>query len=133
MKKYVTGALVMGVLFSACEKEPGVGGKAEIRGHVYTVEYDDFTEQPTGVAYYTPEHRVYIVYGDNDHFDDDTRTGPDGEFRFSWLRKGSYRVFTYSECHPDSCDSGVKEVRFSVEIEDRKEVRELPDLVIENW
>tara|TARA_B100000809_G_scaffold266703_1_gene330874 strand:+ start:3975 stop:4736 length:762 start_codon:yes stop_codon:yes gene_type:complete len=41
---------------------------------------------------------VYIIYGDDDDiFDDNVKTNFDGTFKFSNLRKGSYKVFAYSK------------------------------------
>jgi hypothetical protein len=41
---------------------------------------------------------VYIIYGDEDDiFDDNVKTNYDGTFKFSNLRKGSYKVFAYSK------------------------------------
>ena len=119
------------ILSGSCTKEPGEGGKAEIRGSVYTVEYNSNSGQPTGVEYFTPEARVYITYGDHDFYDDDLRTGPDGLFVFSWLRKGKYTVFTYSEC--PTCPSGQEVVSATVDISDRKGVIELPPFTVANY
>lgn len=121
------------VLFTACNKEPGEGGKAEIHGIVYEQLYNDNTGVPIGDPYPIAEHRVYIIYGDGDYADDDTRTEPDGTFRFPWLRKGDYRVYVVSECDPDICESGTKGIYASVEIGERKEVVEMDTLFIENW
>ena len=121
----------LAVALWGCRKEPGEGGLAEIRGSVYVVEYDDNTGQPTGDEYFAPEARVYIVYGDHDFHDDDVRTGPDGLFVFSWLRKGDSKVFTYSEC--PTCPSGTEQVSRQVTIDKRKEVITVPTLVIEEW
>ena len=120
------------LLFSGCSKEPGEGGKALIRGTVYAVEYNDNTGQPTGNEFYVPEYRVYIRYGDGDFYDDDTRTGPNGEFEFRWLRKGTYTVFTYSEC-PEDCESGVELVSRTVEITEKKGESTLPVFEVQLW
>ncbi len=124
--------VLLAALLPACSKEPGEGGKALIRGHVYAVDYNDNTGQPTGAAYYMPECRVYIRYGDGEFYDDDVRTGPSGEYEFRWLRPGDYTVFTYSEC-PMDCDSGVELVSHSVHIGGNRDAVDVPDLNIENW
>ena len=80
LRPFLPLALALPLLFCGCSKEPGEGGKALIRGTVYAVEYNDNTGQPTGNEFYVPEYRVYIRYGDGDFYDDDTRTGPNGEF-----------------------------------------------------
>ena len=118
-------------LLGGCKKEEGIGGKAEIRGKVYAVEYDNNTGNPTGDEYYVPEARVYIVYGDHEFYDDDTRTGPDGLYKFSWLRKGSYTIFVYSEC--PTCNGEFEVVSKTVEVKDKKDVVDVPTLNIEVW
>jgi hypothetical protein len=122
-------------LLSGCAKEPGVGGKAEIRGYVLRQDINNNTGQPIGDPYPYPEARVYVVYGDHDFYDDDIRTGPDGLFVFSWLRKGDYKVYTYGECDPLSpdCSSGVVAVSRSVQISDKSEVVTVPTLTANNW
>lgn len=41
---------------------------------------------------------IFIIYGDGDDIhDDDIKSNFDGTFKFDNLRKGSYRVFAYSE------------------------------------
>lgn len=119
-------------LLPACSKEPGEGGKALIRGQVYAVGYNDNTGQPTGDAYFIPEYRVYIRYGDGSFYDDDTRTGPSGEYEFRWLRPGSYTIFTYSEC-PNDCESGVELVSRSVEIGGNRDAVDVPLITVEVW
>lgn len=119
-------------LLPACSKEPGEGGKALIRGQVYAVGYNDNTGQPTGDAYFIPEYRVYIRYGDGSFYDDDTRTGPSGEYEFRWLRPGSYTIFTYSEC-PNDCESGVELVSRTVEIGGNRDAVDVPLITVEVW
>lgn len=132
MKQLAKGLAVLVILgVTACGKEPGEGGRAEIRGRVVEQRYNNNTGQPVGPVYAVPERQVYIIYGDGTFHDDDVRTGPDGTFRFPWLRKGDYTVYTISECDDfDGCTFAV-EVRTSVG--DRKEVVDVGDLRVENW
>lgn len=124
-----------GLLFalSACSKEPGEGGKAEIRGVVYQQEYNENTGQAVGVPVPVGDHRVFIIYGDGLYYDDDVRTGPDGQFRFPWLRKGTYKVYTFSECRENTCDGDQYAVYRTVEIGGRKDAVEVPMITIEWW
>lgn len=131
MRAILAGLTCAAVLFTACKKEPGEGGKAEIHGIVYEQRYNNTTHQPQGDPYPIAEQRVYIIYGTGDYADDDTRTEPDGTFRFAWLRKGDYRVYSVSEC--DTCASGTKGIYVDVEIGDRKEVVNADPITIENW
>ena len=116
-----------------CSKDPGEGGKAEIRGRVIEQRYNN-NGVAQGVPYPIAEQNVYIIYGDASEGafpDDNVDSGPDGSFRFKWLRKGSYTIYTISEC--DDCDSGEKTIYAYVELSDRKEVAEVGDLLVENY
>ncbi|MEO8069376.1 MAG: hypothetical protein ABI599_16880 [Flavobacteriales bacterium] len=119
------------LIATSCTKEPGVGGKAEIRGRVFITEYDNNTGQPNGNTYFAPDYRVYVIYGDNDFYDDNVDTDPDGLFVYSWLRKGKYTVFTYSDC--PTCESGVEVVSKSVEIGGKKDVVDVGTFEVEKW
>jgi hypothetical protein len=119
------------LLLSGCTKEPGEGGKALIRGTILQQDINNNTGQPTGDPYPAQEQKVYIIYGDNDYFDDDIDTDPEGNYEFRWLRKGSYTLFVYSEC--PTCAGGQEVKRVTVEIGDKKEVLEVPTITIANW
>ncbi len=119
------------LLSASCKKEPGVGGKAEIRGHVFETLWDDNTNQPAGPGYFVGDHKVYIVYGDNDYFDDDVDTDPSGLFVYSWLRKGKYTLFTYSEC--PTCPGEVEVFSKTVEVGENKEVVDVGTFEVEKW
>lgn len=137
MKRASIWIAVMTLICTSCTKDPGIGGKATIRGKVRVVDYNDNTCLPTGDEYYGAEERVYIIYGDNGFYDDDVRTDPNGLFEFRWLRKGDYTIFVYSDCPgggcPDQCPSGTKPISVSTTIGKNKEEVELGDIVVENW
>jgi hypothetical protein len=79
--------------------------------------------------YFLPNEDVFIIYGDaDDIYDDDTKTNYDGSFQFKNLRKGSYRVFAYT--NDASSPSGVAPVIKSVEISSNKEEVEVETIVV---
>ena len=125
---------LIGLFLSGCKKEPGEGGKSEIRGYVYRQDVAG-NGSPIGDPYPYPEARVYIIYGDHDFYDDDIRTGPDGLFVFSWLRKGSYRVYTFSECDPNDpdCVSEVVPVYATADVDGKDEVKNVGTLTSINF
>lgn len=129
MRTTLYGLLAAALLFPACKKEPGEGGKAEIRGIVLRQDVNA-AGQPLGDPYPYQEARVYIAYGDHDFHDDDVRTGPDGLYVFSWLRRGDYRVYTFGEC---DCPGGSVAVERTVTISDKKDVMTVPTITVENW
>lgn len=131
MRSLLLGPPVLAAMLSACNKEPGDGGRAEIRGVVYEQRYNASTNLPIGEAYPIAEQRVYIIYGDGEYADDDTRTEPDGGFRFPWLRKGDYRVYAVSECNDyQNCTVGVFA---EASISGRKDVVKVDTILIRNY
>lgn len=123
--------ILLAFSFQSCSKDPGEGGRAEIQGRVIEQRYNNNTQQPVGSPYPKAEQRVYIIYGDGEFHDDDVRTGPDGRFRFPWLRKGDYTVYTISECGQyTGCTMSVSA---SANIADRKELVDVGDLQIQQW
>ena len=118
------------LLLSACTKEPGVGGKNTITGVIIKEEYteagNDFV-----TSYPALEERVYIIYGDNAVFADETRTNYDGSFRFDYLYKGDYSIFVYSECL--ACPGGVEPIFIDIELEQRKEIFETDTIYVKKF
>lgn len=113
----------------SCRKGPGVGGKNEIKGRILIHQYDPtFTTKVS--EYYAQEEDVYIVYGDDDFYADDLKTHFDGTFSFPYLLKGEYTIYVYSKDSSFNDPSGkvIREVK--VNLEKRKEVVDLGDIVI---
>ncbi len=125
---YVLACISLLGLITGCAKEPGIGGRGEIQGRIME------QHQGEGDLYPRPDHEVYIVYGDGTTEDDNVRTGPDGRFRFPWLRKGEYRIYTFSECEDlTACPGGTVAVIREVDLIQRKDLVDVGDLNIMNW
>ena len=75
-----TGAFI----FSACEKQPGSGGDASIKGSVFVTHYNstftEFISEYPGADIY-----VYIIYGDNISYGQRIKTNYQGDFEFKYL------------------------------------------------
>ena len=102
------------IVFLACQKEAGEGGTSSITGKVITYELSHFDVPGTNQRvdtlryYYHADEEVYIIYGDEDnYYDDSYETSFDGSFRFENLRKGMYTVFIYSDCESDTIGLAV--------------------------
>lgn len=130
MKLVPVMALAGALLLSACSKDAGEGGKGEIQGVIHQQEYNKNTGQIIGVPIPVAEQRVYIRYGEDTFASDDVRTEPDGSYRFPWLRKGSYTVYTYSECLENTCDGNQYAIYSTVEIGSRKDLVQVPLITI---
>jgi len=117
------------LIISSCSKEEGEGGRASITGKVYAKNYNaSFTQLLS--EYYAPEEEVYIIYGDNQFYDDKIKTDPNGVFEFKHLRKGNYTIFVYSKDTTFTIASGVEAKYRNAEIKDKEEIVELPDFEI---
>lgn len=127
MKQAVWLFLVAGLLTTGCKKEEGEGGKAEIRGVVMR------KNGLNGTPYPYMDQRVFIVYGDNDFYDDDVRTDGSGKYVFRWLRPGQYTVYTFGECQGSDCPGGTIQITRNVRINARKEVVTVPTMEAINW
>lgn len=97
MKKYIFIISLLTITLISCSKEAGEGGRSSITGTVHMTDVNDIT----GVVqaeYNVPDYDVYIIYGDeNNVYDDDMKTNYDGTFEFKNLRKGSYRIYVYTQ------------------------------------
>lgn len=82
-------------LLSACEKPPGPGGRATIKGRIYAYDWDNQQYRMISEGF-SSDDRVYISYGNSTMVGNDTRTGTDGSFQFRFLNKGHYRIFVNS-------------------------------------
>lgn len=120
-------------IITSCEKEPGEGGNSTISGKVYVKDYNGTFTVLNG-EYYGPDEDVYIVYGgksDNTFgYDDDVKTCYDGTYEFKFLRPGKYTVYAYSKDSNFQEPSGVIPIIYEIEISEKNQEVEVPDLVI---
>ena len=118
------------MLFS-CRKGEGPGGKATITGRIY-VEYYNSTGTAILKEFYGADKDVYIIYGDNEIYDDNTATHFDGTFKFDYLRPGNYTIFAYSKDVTGTGPNPDIAVLKEVVISDNKETVDVGDIVIED-
>jgi hypothetical protein len=108
------------IIFSCCSKYEGQGGAATIKGVVIEQKYNSLNNPIPNGSYPAADQDVFIIYGaDNSFYDDDIKTSFDGSFEFRYMRKGTYRIFTYEDCN--TCPSGKKEVIKEVEISEKNQ------------
>ncbi len=122
-------SLTLALGFFSCSKDEGEGGRASIRGHVFANDYNSSFTQLLS-SFFAPEEDVYIIYGDNEFYDDKVKTDPNGLFEFKNLRKGNYTIFVYSKDTTFTVPSGKEAIYLDAEIKDKEEIVELPDFEI---
>ena len=95
--------LAIAFSFMACEKPAGEGGTSVIEGQVYKTHtiFNDSTGEIEDVLYYQLDagKDVFIIYSNNegDVYDDKFETDYNGKYRFEYLRKGDYTIYTYAD------------------------------------
>ena len=122
------------LFFTSCEKNPGEGGSSAIEGKViyFTTSYNTQTQQNDTHFYPKSNKDVYIIYSgdENEMYDDNFETDWQGRYRFDFLRKGEYTIFTYVD------SIVVNEVTYDYPIFQKIEVKNndvyiLPDFIIQ--
>ena len=135
MKKLVLFLSLL-ISFSSCEKEAGKGGTSVIEGEVYKIHtFQNFTTGEWDTLYYQLDSGkdVYIIYSDdiNAVYDDKFETDYNGVYRFDYLRKGDYIIYTYA----DSIDMNNVSYDFPlfthITISNNNSVNTVDDFVIE--
>ena len=130
-KSFLTRGLLLFTLFLvislfACKKGPGDGGRASIKGKVFTVNYNSSFTVPQDSGYLGAQ-KVYIIYGDETAVGDNQDSNNDGGFEFNFLRKGKYKVYVFTKTLVNHLDSAVVK---EVTITDRTQTVEIPDFKI---
>lgn len=100
MKNFlIVGILLVGLV--SCEKGPGEGGTSVIEGKVmyFIRDYNDTTFQVDTITYPKSGKDVFIIYSDDEGevYDADFETDYNGRYRFEFLRKGSYTIYTHKD------------------------------------
>ncbi|MBQ6084573.1 MAG: hypothetical protein IJK92_09530 [Bacteroidales bacterium] len=97
MRIRLIGFFCMSLLFFAsCNKNEGEGGTGAVQGYVKLINHpdDDYTLPADTMD--AAKTDVFIVYGDSDFYGDDVETDDKGFYKFKYLTKGNYTVFSYS-------------------------------------
>lgn len=99
-------------LFS-CNQDEGPGGSSSIEGYVYNIIHSDKNLSFQTDTIPAVKEDVFLIYGDDAYFSDDTETGIDGLYRFDYLRKGDYKVYSLSESADGTRLPTLKDVKVS--------------------
>ncbi|MEI6696667.1 MAG: hypothetical protein WCO13_11420 [Bacteroidota bacterium] len=129
-KKWISLSAIILIVFSvSCSKDAGEGGTSSIQGKVYARYYNKTFTSFLGESY-APDKYVYICYGDNVGYGDKQRTNGGGSFEFKYLRKGKYKVYTFSLDTTLSNPAGQFAVIENVTISDNDETVTTNDFLI---
>ncbi len=135
MKKIISAVFILLTLITvSCKKEAGEGGTSTLKGRIIVRDYNGSFPAPFYNDYGAQAEDVYIIYGDGTTSDNRTRTSYDGTYEFNYLRKGTYKIFVYSD---DSnfvspTPGGKVVVDETVEITKNKSEVTVPDMMIIN-
>ena len=100
MKKIIVLFFILVIPFvflSSCKKGPGQGGRATIKGKVWTRKHLSPTKYDVVDSYPDADDDVYIIYGDETSWGDHQKTDYQGDFEFNYMRKGNYKIYVYSD------------------------------------
>ena len=135
MKKFlVICGFIVGL--TSCEKDAGEGGTSVIKGKVYKIftSQNPFSgELDTSYFLLDSGKDVFIIYSNDEGvvYDDKFETDYNGRYRFEYLRKGEYTIYTYA----DSTDIDMINYDYPVfkhiTIQENNSVNIVTDVVIE--
>lgn len=87
---------VICLTIAACTKGAGPGGRASIKGKIFSKNLSSSLSVITDSGF-VGEQDVYLSYGTSTAVADRVFTSHTGEFEFLYLRPGKYTVVTYSK------------------------------------
>ena len=123
------------IVFSACTKEAGEGGTSVIQGQVYKIHtFQNSTTGEIDTLYFQLDSGkdIFIIYSDDeiDIYDDEFETDYNGRYRFEFLRKGDYIIYTYADSSDVNTTYDYPVFRH-IEIKSNNSTNNLDDFVIE--
>lgn len=129
IKYFLLILIIPFLLLISCKKEEGEGGTATIKGSVSVKLCSDNYQTIYG-AFPDSEKDVYIIYGDDDFYGDKVNTSYDGTYQFSYLRKGNYKIFVYSDDVSGLSESGDTVLIQEVSIGKNGDIVEVPEFEV---
>lgn len=98
--------LFLSIIIIGCKKEAGEGGTSVIEGKVYKIFTFQTPQGQTDTIYFMPDEGkdIFIIYGNNEQtiYDDKFEADFNGKFRFDFLRKGEYTIYTLDDSTDDN-------------------------------
>lgn len=94
--KIILAVMLLCFALSSCNNKEGEGGTGTVQGYVKLVHHPDDNYQLEADTLDAAKTDVFIVYGDEEFYGNDTETNPEGFYQFNYLTPGDYTVFAYS-------------------------------------
>lgn len=136
MKKLLfSTAIVLLMVVTSCKKGPGEGGRSKITGRIWVENYNTLNNMwdvyTLKSEYAGADRDVYLIFGDDVSYGMKTKTGPDGEFVFDYLRSGDYKLYVESKDTTRTSVSGVTTMDATLSL-GKKETKDAGKIVIYN-
>ena len=133
------------ISFLACEKPAGEGGTSVVQGIVYKTYtlVNDTTGLVDTILYLEPNigKDVFIIYSNNEGelYNDKFETDYNGMYRFEYLRKGDYTIYTYADSMQTYNDGDLVDALLKydypifkhIKISSNNSINEVDDIFIE--
>ena len=94
--KIFLALMIVCFALTSCNNKEGEGGTGTVQGYVKLIHHPDDNYQLEADTLDAAKTDVFIVYGDEAFYGDDTETNPEGFYQFNYLTPGDYTVFAYS-------------------------------------
>lgn len=117
-------AVVTISITNGCKSTPGQGGNAQIKGTYWVRHYDPFFTYVTG-RYPAVNKTVYLFFGDDTSPGMSENTNANGEFAFTYLRTGKYKVVVYNQRLATATQSSQYPTESYVFLNSKSEIKDL--------
>ena len=111
-------------LTNACRTTPGQGGNAQIKGTFWVRNHDPLYTYVVG-RYPAINKTVYLFFGDDTSPGMSVNTNANGQFAFTYMRTGKYKIVAYSQQLANSNQPGQVPVETYVFIENKKDIKDI--------
>ncbi len=112
------------IITNSCQTTPGEGGNAQIKGTYWVRNYDPLFTYVVG-RYPAVNTTVYLFFGDDVSPGTSVKTNANGEFAFTYLRTGKYKVVAYSKQRATSTQPSEFPLETYVFLESKKEIKDI--------
>ena len=120
----ITVLIIVFTITNSCKSTPGQGGNAQIKGTYWERKHDAFFTYVTG-RYPAVNKTVYLFFGDDTSPGTTVNTNANGEFAFTYLRTGKYKVAIYNQRALTATQSSQYPTETYVFLNSKSEIKDL--------